>query len=168
MFAGYYELGDTALIPIQARNTSRVPVSADSLPTYRVYGQSGLIASGTVAKKDTGSVTGASNASPIVITSASHGLTTGTKVTIAGVAGNTAANGSFVVTRIDANTFSLDGSTGNGTYTSGGSWEVTGLYQAEIVLSSANGFAQDGNYDIVFDYQVSAIHQRDLLRIGVS
>ncbi len=65
-------------------------------------------------------VAGATNASPIVITCNNHGLVTGDAVTIASVGGNTAANGDFLVTRITANTFSLDGSTGNGAYTSGG------------------------------------------------
>lgn len=66
-------------------------------------------------------VTGATNASPIVVTtSAAHGLTTGQTVYIGSVAGNTAANGSFVATVVSATTFSLGGSTGNGAYTSGG------------------------------------------------
>ena len=67
-------------------------------------------------------VTGATNASPIVVTSTGHALNTGDAVAISGVAGNTAANGTFTVTKIDANTFSLNGSTGNGAYTSGGTW----------------------------------------------
>lgn len=74
------------------------------------------------ATAGTGSITGASNASPIVITSASHGLATGDIVTIVGVLGNTAANGTWTVTKIDANTFSLNSSTGNGAYTSAGTW----------------------------------------------
>src|SRR5262245_51009020 len=65
-------------------------------------------------------ITGATNASPIVITSTAHGLSTGDRVTVASVGGNTNANGDWTVTRIDANTFSLDGSSGNATYTSGG------------------------------------------------
>jgi len=64
-------------------------------------------------------VTGASNATPIVITAAST-LTTGTIVTLVGVAGNTAANGTWTATRIDATHFSLDFSAGNGAYTGGG------------------------------------------------
>lgn len=63
-------------------------------------------------------VTGASNASPIVITTgAVHGLSTGSVVVVAGVAGNTAANGRWVITKLGAFTFSLNGSTGNGAYT---------------------------------------------------
>jgi hypothetical protein len=65
-------------------------------------------------------ITGATNASPIVITISSHGYTTGQKVAIQGVGGNTAANGVWTITVVDSNTFSLDGSTGNGAYTSGG------------------------------------------------
>ncbi len=65
-------------------------------------------------------ITGATSASPIVITAAGHGLSTGSKVVISGVAGNTAANATWVVTRISDTTFSLNGSAGNGTYTSGG------------------------------------------------
>jgi hypothetical protein len=61
-------------------------------------------------------VTNATKASPIVITSPNHGLTTGHQVIVSGVGGNTAANGLFPITRIDANTFRLDGSTGNGDY----------------------------------------------------
>jgi hypothetical protein len=68
-------------------------------------------------------VTDASNASPIVISSASHGLTSGAMVLVSGVTGNTAANGRFTITFIDANTFSLNGSTGNGAYAGGGLWQ---------------------------------------------
>ncbi|GAC1536339.1 MAG: hypothetical protein NVS3B10_00170 [Polyangiales bacterium] len=66
-------------------------------------------------------VTGATNASPIVITtSAPHGLQTQNAVTVAGVLGNTAANGTFQIIALTATTFSLDGSTGSGAYAGGG------------------------------------------------
>lgn len=72
-------------------------------------------------------VSGATNATPIVITtSTSHGLSTGDKVAIGYVAGNTAANGVFAVTVLTSTTFSLqdvrEGTdiAGNGSYTSGG------------------------------------------------
>lgn len=60
------------------------------------------------------------NASPIVVTTGVHGLATGASVTISGVGGNTAANGSWPITVLSTTTFSLDGSVGNGAYTSGG------------------------------------------------
>ena len=58
---------------------------------------------------------------PIVITSVAHGLENGDMVEIAGVVGNTAANGSFIVDSKAADTFvivALDGSatTGNGDF----------------------------------------------------
>lgn len=71
---------------------------------------------------NSGAVTDATNATPIVITSASHGLSTGTKVTIASVGGNTAANGTWIIDVVTANTFSLRTSVGNGAYTAGGTW----------------------------------------------
>jgi hypothetical protein len=67
-------------------------------------------------------ITGASNAAPIVITSAGHGLSTGDAISVSGVAGNTAANGVFTITKVDDNSFSLNGTTGNAAYTSGGTW----------------------------------------------
>lgn len=66
-------------------------------------------------------VTAATNATPIVVTtSASHNLTTGDFVSVDSVGGNTAANGLRNVTVLSATTFSIDGSVGNGAYTSGG------------------------------------------------
>ena len=67
-------------------------------------------------------ITGASNAAPIVITSTAHGLSTGDAISVSGVAGNTAANGVFTITKVDDNSFSLNGTTGNASYTSGGTW----------------------------------------------
>lgn len=70
----------------------------------------------------TGTITAASAATPIVITSTAHGLTTGTIVKIADVLGNTSANGVWTITVVSANTFSLNGSSGGSTYTTGGTW----------------------------------------------
>jgi hypothetical protein len=69
-------------------------------------------------------ITGATNASPIQITIANHGLGTGETVVVASVGGNTAANGTWVITVTGANTFTLNGPTGNGAYTSGGTATV--------------------------------------------
>ncbi len=72
-------------------------------------------------------LTNATNTSPIQITAAGHGLVNGNYVVIDGVLGNTAANGLHPISVINANTFSLNGSVGNGTYSGGGTWtRVTG------------------------------------------
>lgn len=67
------------------------------------------------------SITGATNASPIVITtSANNGLVTGDQVTVQNALGNTAANGTRTITVLSPTTFQLNGSTGNGVYTGSG------------------------------------------------
>jgi len=72
-----------------------------------------------------GTITGATDASPIVITSATpHGLATGAQVIVSGVTGNTAANGTWSITRISATQFSLSGSSGNASYLGGGTWRT--------------------------------------------
>ena len=63
-----------------------------------------------------GNVTGATNASPIAVTVTAHGLATGDQVALSRVHGNIAANGYWTVTVTDANTFSLNGSTGSGAW----------------------------------------------------
>lgn len=86
----------------------------------KAYIASTLKAAGAVAATLT--VTAATNASPIVVTtSTNHGMQTGQNVFIYNVAGNTATNGLWVITKVTNTTFSLVGSTGNGAYTSGGS-----------------------------------------------
>ncbi len=71
-------------------------------------------------------VTGATNATPIVITSTAHGYANGDWVLITGVGGNTNANGVFKVANQAANTFELTDPltganiAGNAAYTSGG------------------------------------------------
>ena len=77
---------------------------------------------------------------PIVITSNAHGLENGDMVEIAGVLGNTAANGSFVVAGKTTNTFvivKLDGSatTGNGDFDEGSpTGDVTIEYPGNMVI----------------------------------
>lgn len=63
----------------------------------------------------------ATNESPIVITTdEAHPFQSGNQCVITGVEGNDAANGTFTITRINATSFSLNGSTGDGAYTGGG------------------------------------------------
>jgi hypothetical protein len=70
----------------------------------------------------TAAISGATSANPIVITANAHGFTTGDQVQISGVQGNATANGTFTITVIDANSFSLNGADGSaaGAYVSGG------------------------------------------------
>ncbi len=70
-----------------------------------------------------GSITGATQANPCVITVVGHPFSTGEVVGITGVGGMTELNGnSYTITKLTADTFSLNGidSTGYGAYTAGG------------------------------------------------
>lgn len=90
-------------------------------------------------------ITNATNATPIVITATSHGLSTGNRVVITGVGGNTAANGVWTITVTDANTFSLDGSVGNGAYTSGGFVVKIGTHEFLSDVPAGARVATSGN-----------------------
>lgn len=82
-----------------------------------------------------GNITGVTNAEVCVVTSASHGLTTGKMVTITGVLGMVEINddGPYTVTVIDADNFSIDrNSLDWGVYTSGGLW--VGIASADAIL----------------------------------
>lgn len=59
-------------------------------------------------------IVSSTNASPINVQVTGHGFTTGMQVIISGHLVNTNANGTWVITVVDANNFTLNGSTGNG------------------------------------------------------
>ncbi len=81
------------------------------------------ISASLIATGSRGTVTNATNAMPIVVTTgAAHGLSSGATVSISGVGGNASANGLFTITVLSPTTFALDGSTGTAAYTSGGTW----------------------------------------------
>lgn len=64
-------------------------------------------------------VNAATAAAPIVITTAdAHGLVTGDQVYVTGGTGMTSLNGTWICTVTSSTAFSLDGSSGSGTYTS--------------------------------------------------
>lgn len=89
-----------------------------------------------VSPFNTQTITGATNAAPIVIsTSLAHGYSTGDVVLIISAAGNTAANGVFKVTVVNSTSFSLDDSSGNGTWTSGGT--INPIFCRTIKTASA-------------------------------
>ena len=93
--------------------------------TFSLNGSAGTAAYTSGGAWSTPPISGATNATPIVITtSVANPLVTGQTVTISGVGGNTAANGTFTVTVTSPTTFSLNGSVGNAAFTSGGTWSI--------------------------------------------
>lgn len=93
-------------------------------------------------------ITGATNAAPIVITaSTAHGYADGNQVTIVGVGGNTAANGTFYVkvTGYSSTTFALFSDAmlsaavaGNAAYTSGGTSSSTSTMKTLLNEAAAD------------------------------
>lgn len=119
-----------------------------------LLGASGLTLRIDDAVASSGGVSGATNASPIEITTAAaHGLSTGTVVLIFGVEGNTAANTEAPITVTGATTFTLDGSSGNAAYSGGGAWFSTGTSQGlttqaiNLATAKVNRFCQS-LYDV--------------------
>lgn len=123
-------------------------------------------------------ITAATNAAPIQITTAApHGLSSGSSVTIVGATGNTAANGTWTVTVIDAYNFSLNGSDGtsSGTYTGNGTWSESGGFPSwaqygriffnnpalneDISLPTGNGY---------ISYQVASMTDSNNLVLSVN
>ncbi|GEM_PF-5827619 len=110
-------------------------------------------------------ITGATTATPIVVTCLSHGKVSGDKIFIHHVGGNEAANNTpanpyWTVTRIDEHHLSLNGSQGNGAYTSGGSL-LTALTSEG--LNPQTGFIEVDGIDqrVVVDAPDLLIYQTD-------
>ncbi|MDV6028911.1 MAG: hypothetical protein F9B45_02130 [Phycisphaera sp. RhM] len=96
-----------------------------------------------------GEITGATMASPLVITSAGHGLSNGDVIIISGVEGNTNANGTFQVAGVTTNTFQLETLTGtavigNKAHVRGGTWTHTRFFRSADNGSQWTALAQIG------------------------
>lgn len=167
-FVGFATIGSPFAFLVVTKDASNVPTNSSTTPSYRVRGINGVFATGNLSNAESGVVTDATNASPIVITSASHGLTTGMKVTVASVGGNTAANGTWTITRVGADTFSLDTSTGNGAYTSGGTWRTTGLYLFSVTPTLVGSYASGQWYDVMVVATISGDAYEAVYRFGVT
>lgn len=168
MYCGLVQLEDSFTGVLLVKSSGGTPVDADALPTFRVYGETGALLNGTCALLDSGTVVSATNASPIVITTASpHGLNTGARVKVSGVTGNSGANGTSTITRINATSFSLDGTTGTGSGT-GGVYHCAGLYAFTIPALGASGFEAGMNYNVLLDYLLSTVAQAQLQSFTVT
>lgn len=137
--------GTTELLPIENWAASIADVAL-TLPSasgssysidQRFMGTAPMLRNGrtnfgnfTLSSESTAAVniSAATNASPIQITTATNAFVTGQTVVISGVTGNTAANGTFTITVINNTNFTLNGVSGNGTYTGGGTATGTPRY----------------------------------------
>jgi hypothetical protein len=126
--------GATAAKGITAGDTVRI----EEAPLYNT----GVNATWTSVQQrgispfNTQAITGATNATPIVCTtSLAHGYSTGDVIQLSGATGNTAANGIWKVTVTSSTQFSLDDSSGNGTY--GASGVISPMFCRTIKTASA-------------------------------
>lgn len=86
-------------------------------------------------------VSGASNASPIILTVndfTGYSIRNGDTMVVSGVGGNTAANGTWIVEIVSTTQLRLLASTGNGAYTSGGTVAGDGT-GTMVVYATADG-----------------------------
>lgn len=109
------------------------------------------------------SITAATNATPIEITTTTaNNLRSGDEVVITGVTGNTAANGTWIINRVTASSFTLVGSVGNGVYVTGG----TLFSPQQLNVPATFGFDNNDNTIVVtartrvIDTPVSTITRR--------
>lgn len=159
-----YDIRTDFEIPFQIVTSTGTPVSPDAAPTYRIYGDSGLVASGTLDNLLTGVVSNVTNTNPAVITDTDHKLTSGTVVVITGVVGATGVNSqNLVATYVTADTFSVPVAAG-GAYVSGGAWVVVGAYVVNCDSTVRAALEAGRAYACIIDYDVSSVHKTEILR----
>lgn len=102
-------------------------------PAPTSLGQNGTWTS--QALQNTRSIVSSTNATPISITCTNHGYSSGDTIVLTGHTTNTAANGTWEITVTGSNTFTLNGSIGNGT--GGGTGTVRLRNNTRVMLTSA-------------------------------
>lgn len=125
----------------------------------------------TVSYTKTVSTTTGNNIAPIVVTTTTnHGLITGEKVTIAGVTGNTAANGTWYITKLTDTTFELTlealtsphlTSLGNGAYSGGPGTVTHDMHVTTSTHHRLNSLTHVTIKDIVGTTAANGIHTID-------
>jgi hypothetical protein len=125
-------------------------------------------------------ITDATNADPIVVTSNDHGFSDDEIVRVNGVLGNTNADGQYNIANVTPNTFELEGRAGNAAYTSGGKAfiensdfvkmkamnprEATGKRRYEYYVRGTEIVADWISFsdDLILDYLRTAVDYNDI------
>jgi hypothetical protein len=115
------------------------------------------VALGSLSNTNTLTITAATAATPIVCTTATHGLQTDDYVDVVGGAGMPAINGRYRITVLSTTTFSLNGTIGTGVYTASSAtakkltesdFQMTDLVRTQgvalTISGSPNNFALHG------------------------
>lgn len=118
-------------------------------------GRAALVANNLPSAK---TVTGATNATPIVVTtSTNHGLQTNEVIQVTGVTGNTAANGTFTAVVLSPTTVALTtypggaNVAGTGAYVSGGTLQSLGYGVTVPVPNDLTDFEEAGSVNVPFE-----------------
>jgi hypothetical protein len=89
-------------------------------------------------------VQAAANTTPISITCTAHGYSTGDTVVITSISGNTNAIGTWEITVTGTNTFTLDGSTGNGSFSGAGGARLRNNTRVKLATAVTQNIASTG------------------------
>ncbi|WP_299009911.1 hypothetical protein [uncultured Caulobacter sp.] len=121
---GYTTGGANSALTGSASNFAKTAHNGQNCGVVDLNGNMWEITPGLTCVATSKTITGATQANPVALTIAAHGLTTGAVALVAGVGGMTQLNDRiFTVTVVDANTVTLDGVNGTafGAFTTGGS-----------------------------------------------
>ena len=111
-------------------------------PAPTSLGQNGVWTS--QALQATKSISSSTNATPIAITCTAHGYSTGDTVVINSHTTNTNANGTWEITSTGANTFTLDGSVGNGVGGATGTVRLRNNTRVKLATAVTQNIASTG------------------------
>jgi len=137
--------------------------NAVSAGTYTTGGRWVRLVSGAPAAGMTQRlVTGVVNSRALDITVANHGLKTGEQVRIAGVEGNTAANGTFYVTVLSPSVIQLRGVTGTEIYTQGGTLTKLTEFRSTLEIGDYRVFVRSTDdagrvsaWSVAYDFKMT-------------
>lgn len=117
------------------------------------------VAATNVIGGPSGAITAVTNVATAQITSAAHGLSTGDSVVIVGVVGATGVNGTWQITKVDANNFTVPNAAAPGAYTSGGTWTwcVSGVRNTSVKTQDIIGATKVADIDATVSAQETAI-----------
>ncbi|MCA9082852.1 MAG: hypothetical protein KDA81_02295 [Planctomycetaceae bacterium] len=140
----------TGISGTQTFKVTRIDADSFSLDGFRITGS--YDTSGGLATWTTNLIDDATGTGEVVITSLEHGLNTGDQVRVVGadlVTGlPSAANGTWTVTRLTADTFALQGSTANGAHRVGSGYWVPvadSTFTGDTMPQIISGNSIDGN-----------------------
>lgn len=80
-------------------------------------------------------ISGATNTSPIILTTTAHGIVDVSYATVSGVTGNLGANGSWIVEAVSPTQLRLKNSVGSGAYVSGGVATIVSTFAYVVELT---------------------------------